>query len=122
MDHPGGVFTWLHMRATDMLSVALRSLAMPSSDTAWRMELTVPRNPYKAEFTNRKTLPAKAVSFSIKSEILANETSSCAKLAINRLRIGEKGGSWAKARSAWSLTLTLVGAAEPVTVSLSDER
>ena len=45
MDHPGGVFTWLHMRATDILNVALRSLAIPNKETACRMELTVPRNP-----------------------------------------------------------------------------
>ena len=73
VDHPGGVFTWLHIRATDMLRAAFRSLLIPSSATAWRMEFTVPARPYSAEFTNFRMFPASTVSFSMRSAILANE-------------------------------------------------
>src|SRR5258708_1109188 len=104
MDQPAGHFTWLHMRATDMLSVALRSLPSPSSAIACRMELTVPRSPYRAEFTSRKMFPARTVSFSIRSATLAKDTSSFARLAIKRFRIGEKGGSFPNATRALSFT------------------
>src|SRR5260221_1350776 len=108
MDQPAGHFTWLHMRATDMLSVALRSLPSPSSAIACRMELTVPRSPYRAEFTSRKIFPARTVSFSIRSATFAKDTSSLARLAIKRFRIGEKGGSFPSATNALSLTFRVL--------------
>src|ERR1700730_2259890 len=117
MDHPGGVLIWFHIRDTDMLKAALRSLLIPSSDTACRIEFTLPGRPYKAELTKRKILPARTVSFSIKSAILANETSSCARLAIRRFRIGDKGGSCPKARRAFSRTVN--GVAGAVTSPIS---
>ena len=86
------------------------------------MELTVPARPYSAEFTNFKMLPARTVSFSISSAILANDTSSFAKLAIRRFKIGEKGGSCPSASSDRSRTVGVpaVGVlAEAVTFGIS---
>ncbi len=107
MDQPAGHFTWLHMRATDMLSVALRSFASPSRAIACRMELTVPRSPYRAEFTSRRIFPARTVSFSIRSAAFAKDTSSLARLAIKRFKIGEKGGSFPNAPRALSFTFSV---------------
>src|SRR5580700_1812572 len=117
VDHPAGVFTCPHMRDTDMLRAALRSLVIPSSETACRMELTVPAKPYSAEFTNFRMLPASTVSFSMRSAILANDTSSFARLAIRRFKIGENGGSCPKAMRERSRTVGVP--AEAVTFGLS---
>src|ERR1700730_18895066 len=110
------------MRATDILSAALRSLVIPSNETAWRIELTVPAKPYSAEFTSFRMFPARTVSFSIRSAILANETASLARLAIRRFKIGEKGGSCPKASNDRSRTVGVPAVevvAEAVTLELS---
>src|SRR5258708_7052980 len=52
----------------------------------------------------RNIFSARAVSYYIRSATFANDTSSLARLAIKRFRIGEKGGSFPNATRALSLT------------------
>src|SRR5579862_4024670 len=61
-----------------------------------------PLRAYKAEFTKWRMFAATTVSFSIKSPSPAKETSSAAKAARRRVRIGENGGREPKDRSAFA--------------------
>ena len=101
MDQLGGIFTRFQTRAMDIPSTAFRSLFTPSRDKACRTELMVPRRAYNAELTRCRMLAATTVSFSIKSPNAENETSSAARVASRRVKIGEKGGRALSDRSAF---------------------